>query len=245
MSRISRSRCKGSARRPWLCSPPELLPLPSVQNRPMQIQRPSERTAFIQRGLRLEYLTVGWNLIEGAIAVTAALAAGSVVLLGFGIDSFVESSSGAVLIWRLLGERRSADHEVIERIEHRARKLVAISLVALAVYVSIDAVFSLVQHERPERSPLGIALTAVSLGVMWWLARAKRHVARELGSRALEADAFQTTACWWLSLVALGGLAVNATLGWWWADPVSAIGASYFIGREAVGAWRGDDCCDV
>jgi divalent metal cation (Fe/Co/Zn/Cd) transporter len=211
----------------------------------MQIQTPSQRSGLLRLGLRLEYLTVGWNVVEGIISVAAALAAGSVVLLGFGIDSFVETASGGILIWRLLAERRAADHEAVERIEHRARRLVGGSLFALASYVAIDAVLSLAHEQRPESSAVGIAVTAVSLGVMWWLARAKRRVAIGLGSRAMEADAFQTTACWWLSLVALLGLGLNALFGWWWADPVAAIGAAYFISREALQAWRGEDCCDV
>jgi divalent metal cation (Fe/Co/Zn/Cd) transporter len=198
------------------------------------------RPRLIARALRLEYLTVGWNLIEGVIAVAAATAAGSVVLLAFGIDSFVESISGGILIWRLRAEQRPADAAAIERVENRARRLVGASLLALAVYVTIDGALSLAREERPDSSGVGIGLTAVSLGVMWWLAGAKRRLARQLGSRALEADAFQTTACWWLSLVALGGLGINAALGWWWADPVAAIVASYFIGREAVEAWRAD-----
>ena len=202
------------------------------------------RPTLLRRGLRLEYLTVSWNVVEGVIAVTAALLAGSVALLGFGIDSFVECASGAVLIWRLTAERRASDHETIERIEHLAQKLVAGSLVALAVYVIVDASISLALRHRPEASPVGIGLTAVSLGVMWRLARAKRRTAIALGSRALEADAFQTTACWWLSLVVLGGIGLNAVFGWWWADPLAAIGMTYFLVREAREAWRGEECSD-
>lgn len=202
------------------------------------------RAASLRRGLGLEYLTVGWNVVEGVVAITAALAAGSVALLGFGIDSFIESLSGGVLIWRLLAERRARDHEEIERLEHRARKLVAVSLFALAAYVAVDAGKALWLRERPEVSVVGIALTAVSLVVMQWLARAKRAVARELGSRAMEADAFQTTACFWLSVVTLGGIALNALLGWWWADPAAALGMTYFLVREGREAWEGrDDCC--
>lgn len=209
----------------------------------MQIRTSSQRASLLRRGLRLEYLTVGWNVVEGVISVAAALAAGSVVLLGFGIDSFVETGSGGILIWRLLAERRVSDADAVERIEHRARQLVGASLFGLASYVAIDAILSLAQQEHPESSSVGIAVTAVSLGVMRWLARAKRRVAVALGSRAMEADAFQTTACWWLSLVALVGLGLNTAFGWWWADPVAAIGAAYFISREARQAWRGDDCC--
>jgi divalent metal cation (Fe/Co/Zn/Cd) transporter len=202
------------------------------------------RDAALRRALRLEYLTVGWNVVEGVIGVSAALAAGSVALLGFGIDSFVESTSGAVLIWRLRAERRARDPEAIEALDRRAHKLVALTLFALAAYIGVDALKALWLREAPEASVVGIVLTSVSLSAMWLLARAKRRAARDLGSRALEADAFQTTACFWLSLVTLAGLALNALLGWWWADPVAALAMTYFLVREGREAWEGkDDCC--
>ncbi|MGH2655490.1 MAG: cation diffusion facilitator family transporter [Actinomycetota bacterium] len=198
------------------------------------------RHALVARGLRLEYLTVGWNLVEGVIAVAAALAAGSVALLGFGIDSFVESASGSVLIWRLRAERRAADPQAIERLERRAMRLVGATFFLLAAYITVDAIVTLVTAERPEASPVGIALAAVSLAVMWWLARAKLRTAVALGSRALKADAFQTTACWWLSLVVLGGIGLNALFGWWWADPLAAIGISVLLLREGLEGWKGE-----
>ncbi len=202
------------------------------------------RPGLLRQALRLEYLTVGWNLVEGVIAIAAALASGSVALLGFGIDSFVESTSGTVLIWRLRSERGAADHEALERIEQRARKLVALSLFLLAAYIAFRAVTALVAGERPDASPVGMALALVSLAVMWFLARAKRRAAIALGSRAMEADAFQTSACWWLSLIVLGGIGLNAMFGWWWADPLAALGMTVFIVREGREAWMGeDDCC--
>lgn len=204
----------------------------------------SGRRKLVAHALRLEYLTVGWNLVEGVVAVGAALASGSVALLGFGMDSFVESASAMVLIWRLRAEDAGSDHEHIESLERRALKLVALSLFALAAFVIVKAALALVQQERPEPSVLGIAITGVSIGVMWWLARAKRVTARALGSRALEADSFQTTACWWLSLIVLGGIGLNGLLGWWWADPVAAIGMCYFIIREGQEAWKGEVCDD-
>lgn len=204
----------------------------------------ADRTHLLRRGLRLEWLTVGWNIIEGVIAIGAALAAGSVALLGFGIDSFVESSSGAVLIWRLRAESRFADEQRIESVERRAQRLVAGSLFVLAAYITADAVLALARREHPEPSPVGVTLAAISLAVMWLLAREKRRTAIALGSRAMEADAFQTTACWWLSLIVLAGLGANGAFGWWWADPVAALGAAVFIAREGLEAWRGeDDCC--
>jgi divalent metal cation (Fe/Co/Zn/Cd) transporter len=201
----------------------------------------AERPQLLRRALRLEYLTVGWNIVEGLIAVAAALAAGSVALLGFGIDSFVESASGSVLIWRLLAERRATDEERIEQVERRAQRLVAASLMLLAVYIAYDSITSLIGGERPEPSPVGLALAVASLAVMWWLARAKRQVGIALGSRAMTADAFQTDACFWLSLFLLVGIGANALFGAWWADPLAALGMTLFIGREALEAWRGED----
>jgi len=200
-----------------------------------------DRTSSLAHALRLEYLTVGWNVVEGVIGVAAALAAGSVALLGFGIDSFVESASGAVLVWRLLAERRGMEEEELERLDARAHKLVAASLFVLAAYIAVDAALSLWQREVPRSSPVGIALTVVSLLVMQWLARAKRRAAERIGSRALEADAFQTSACFWLSIIALAGIGLNAALGWWWADPVAALGMTVFIAREGLEAWRGEE----
>lgn len=201
------------------------------------------RSDLLRRGLRLEWLTVGWNVLEGLIAVAAALAAGSVALLGFGIDSFVESASGGILVWRLLAEKQAANHHAVELLDRRARRLVAISLFALALYVAIDASSSLWGAKRPGTSFAGIVLTILSMLVMVWLARAKRRTAVALGSRALEADAFQTTACWWLSLITLAGIGLNAALGWWWADPVAALGMTPLLIREGTEAWRGEDCC--
>lgn len=200
------------------------------------------REAALARARLLEYLTVGWNVVEGLVAVGAAVAAGSVALLGFGIDSFVECASGLVLLWRLGSERRGMDAEAIERLDQRAHKLVGLSLFLLAAYIAGDAGLSLWSGERPEPSPVGMVLTSVSIATMLWLARAKRRAAAALASRALEADAFQTTACFWLSVIALGGLGLNAALGWWWADPVAALGMTWFIAREGVAAWRGEEC---
>lgn len=193
--------------------------------------------------LRLEYLTVGWNLVEGVVAVTAALAAGSVALLGFGIDSFVESASAGVLIWRLRSEVDAGDRAAVARLDRRAHQLVGLSLFGLALYIAADAGITLWRRERPHPSIVGVAVTVVSIGVMLWLGRAKHRAATALGSRALHADAFQTTACWWLSIIALSGIGLNAILGWWWADPVAALGMTVFLIREGREAWHGEDCC--
>ncbi len=202
---------------------------------------PGDRPALLRRGLRLESFTVGWNIVEGLIAVSAAVAAGSVALLGFGIDSFVESVSGSVLIWRLRAEQRGEhDAEAIQRIERRAERLVGASFLLLAGYVVLDASLTLLRGEHPTSSPVGIALTALSLIVMLWLARAKRRTGRQLSSRALVADAAQTQACWYLSATTLAGLALNGVFGLWWADPLAAFAIAYFLLREGIEAWNGD-----
>ena len=202
-----------------------------------------DRSELLRRAMTLELMTLGWNIVEGLIAVSAALAAGSIALLGFGVDSFVESASAGVMIWRLRSEKSGRDAQAIEALDKRAHKLVGVSLFALGAYVAIDAVRALWTGERPSPSAVGLALLGVSFVLMVWLARAKRRVAARLGSRAMAADAFQTTACWWLSLVAMSGLGLNAALGWWWADPLAAIGIVYFLVAEGAEAWRGDDCC--
>ena len=200
------------------------------------------RPLNLKRGLQLEYLTVGWNIVEGVIAVGAGIVAGSIALIGFGVDSFVETISGGVLIWRLSAEASGRhDEEAIERIEERAEKLVGVAFLLLAAYVAFEAVRTLINQEAPDASPVGIVLTAVSIVVMLWLARAKRRVGVALGSRAMIADAQQTYACWYLSVVALTGLALNAVFGLWWADPVAALGITVLLVREGLEALRGED----
>jgi divalent metal cation (Fe/Co/Zn/Cd) transporter len=187
-------------------------------------------------------VTVGYNVVEGLVAVAAAQAADSIALLGFGIDSFVETTSGLILIWRLRAEQRGNGARNIDRLDRRAHRLVGISLFLLAAYVAAEATLSLVARERADPSLVGIALTSLSLVVMAWLGRAKRRTALGLESRALEADSFQTTACFWLSLITLGGIGLNAALGWWWADPLAALTMTYFLVSEGREAWRGEDC---
>jgi cation diffusion facilitator family transporter len=201
------------------------------------------RPVLLRRAVRLEVLTLAWNVVEGVVGVGAGLAAGSVALLAFGIDSFVECASATVMLWRLRAEGRATSQQAIEAAEVRARKLIAASLFALAAWVLFDAGRTLWTREHPEPSAVGIALTSVSLAVMLWLARAKRRTAAGLKSRALEADAFQTTACWWLSLSTLAGLGLNALAGWWWADPVSALLIVFFLVKEGREAWKGEDSC--
>lgn len=205
---------------------------------------PSLRPEQLGRALSLEYLTVAWNVVEGVVAVSAATLAGSVALLGFGIDSFVECASALVMIWRLRAERaRRLSHAELEALEHRARRLVALSLFLLAAYVAFDAVSALATSDRPEFTPVGVALLALSAATMHWLARAKRRVARGIGSEAMEADAFQTTACFWLSITALVGIGLNGMFGLWWADPAAALVIAGLIAKEGRESWEGKACC--
>ncbi len=201
-----------------------------------------ERQQLVARGLWLEALTIGWNVVEGVVSVAAALAAGSVALLGFGIDSFVETTSGLILVWRLRAERGVSDPAAIDRLDRRAHKGVAWSLFLLAAYIALDATKALLAREPPEPSLVGIIITALSLAAMGFLARAKRRVAHGLDSRAMLADSFQTTACFWLSLITLIGIGLNALLGWWWADPLAALAMTWFLVAEGREAWRGENC---
>lgn len=199
-----------------------------------------ERDHAIRRGRVLEYLTITWNLLEGIVSVGAGLIAGSIALVGFGVDSFIESISGTALLWRL-----HLDHpERRERAEQTALKVVGISFLLLAAYVAFDAIKSLIQREPPEASYIGIAIAALSLVVMPYLARAKRRVAAVIQSRAMQADSRQTDICAYLSAILLGGLLLNAIFGWWWADPVAALIMVPIIGKEGIEALRGEKCED-
>jgi divalent metal cation (Fe/Co/Zn/Cd) transporter len=186
----------------------------------------------------LEYLTLGWNLVEAVVAVGSGWLAGSTALVGFGVDSLIESLSGGVLLWRLSGPG-GGEHR-----EERALRVVGISFLLLAAWVGWEGISTLLHREAPDVSLVGIVLGAVSLLVMPILARAKRKVAVGLGSRALEADSKQTDLCAYLSAILLGGLAFNALFGWWWADPVAALAMAPIIGREGVLALRGGECSD-
>jgi divalent metal cation (Fe/Co/Zn/Cd) transporter len=203
---------------------------------------PGQRRAHVNRGLVLAGLTVGWNVAEGLIAITAGVIAGSVALIGFGMDSFVEVLSGLVVLWRLLAERRGRlTSEVAER---RAVKLIALSFFALAAFVVVESGRDLLAGERPEASALGLAITAVSIVVMPLLAWQKRRLSRSMGSEALRADSVQTSLCVYLSATVFIGLAANALLGWWWADGVAALLIAAVAVREGVTTWTTGDLCD-
>ena len=200
----------------------------------------STRTAAVQRGLGLEYFTVAWNLLEAAAALVSGAVAGSIALIGFGLDSLIEVSSGGILLWRL---RADHEEERRERVERSALKMVGLSLLLLAAYVAGDSVFSLVWREAPQRSLPGIALAVASLIAMPLLGRAKRRVAWALGSSALQADSRQTDICSYLSAVLLLGLLLNAAFGWWWADPLAGLVMVPLIAYEGSEALRGRTCC--
>jgi len=198
-----------------------------------------ERAAVVRRGRRLEHLTIGWNALEGLVAVVAGVVAGSISLVGFGIDSFIEVTSGSVLLWRM-----SVDAEVHqrERNEKRALKVVGVCFLALAAYIAYESVRDLWSGRAPEHSMPGIILACVSLVVMPLLSRAKRKVGRALGSSAMHADAKQTEFCIYLSAILLVGLLLNTFFGLWWADPVAALVMVPIIVKEGVGGLQGKTC---
>lgn len=202
----------------------------------LQIRDTAAHDRAVRRGRTLEYLTVGWNLAEAAIAISAGAVAGSTALVGFGIDSMIESLSGGVMLWRLQSGKTGLEREKI------ALRLVGVSLILLAVYVAIDAGWSLYASEAPDESLVGICLAIVSLIVMPILARAKRKVAVQLNSRSMQADSKQTDICAYLSAILLAGLALNSIFGWWWADPIAALIMVPIIAKEGVGALRGESC---
>jgi len=198
-------------------------------------------TAY-KKALLAEYFTVGWNVIEGVVAIAAGVVAGSIALVGFGLDSYIEVASGLVLIWRLRKHGFNNDEEE-EAAEKKAIFFVGVTFLVLALYVTYESAKKLLLHEHPDESIIGIVLAIVSLIVMPWLAIYKKRIAAEINSRALRADALETLACSYLSLTLLVGLAANALFGWWWADPVAALAMVYFLvkeGWEAISEGRGE-----
>lgn len=204
----------------------------------------ASRPDLLRRGYRLAAATVSWNLAEAVIATTAGILAGSVALVGFGVDACIELTSGVIVGWRLRKELRGQSAEQIERTERIAARIAGVLLLGLACYILIDAGRRLLGFgELPDESPLGIGLTAVSMIIMPLLGRAKLRTAKALGSGALRADAYETITCAWLSLTTLVGLSLNAAFGWWWADPAAALVLVPLIVREGLEAWRGECGC--
>ena len=198
-----------------------------------------DRASIAHRGQNLEYFSIGWNVVEGLVAVIAGLIAGSISLVGFGIDSFIEVTSASVLLWRM-----SVDADIArrERNERLSLKIVGSCFLALSAYIGYESVADLVRSQAPEHSLPGIVLACVSLLVMPVLSRAKRKVGSALGSAAMHADAKQTDFCAYLSAILLVGLLLNALFGLWWADPVAALVMVPIIAKEGLEGLRGEHC---
>ena len=201
------------------------------------------RASLVRRGLWLNVATIAYNSLEAVVSLVAGVLAGSVALFGFGVDSVIEVTASGAAHWRL---RADVDPARRERVERVTLRVIGATFMALALFVAQDAVTALVRREHPDESPVGIAIAALSLVVMPLLARAKRRVALAMGSGALAADAQQTSLCAYLSAILLGGLALNAALGWWWADPVAALAMVPIIAKEGFDGLRGESaCCDT
>lgn len=202
---------------------------------------PADRIALVRRGLSLTWLTLGYNSLEAVLALLFGVLAGSIALEGFGFDSLIEVSASVAALWRLYADVDPARRANAER---RTHQIIGVLFLALAIYVSWQAATTLLTRTPPSESLPGILLAAASLIVMPVLARAKRQVAHALSSSALRAEAAQTSLCAWLSAILLGGLALNALLGWWWADPIAALAMVPVMLKEGREGLRGEACCD-
>ncbi len=199
------------------------------------------RPAIALRGRRLEYFTIAWNTIEGLIGIAAGVLAGSISLVGFGMDSFIEVTSGATLLWRMSVD---GDVESRERNEKLSLRIVGLCFIALAIYITYEAFADLIRKTPPEHSIPGIVLACVSLIVMPILSRAKKSVGNALNSAAMKADARQTDFCVYLSAILLAGLVLNAALGWWWADPIAALIMVPIVAKEGFDGMKAKTCCE-
>jgi divalent metal cation (Fe/Co/Zn/Cd) transporter len=193
------------------------------------------RAWLVRRARLLAWVGLGWHGVEAAVAVAAGVVAGSVALIGFGADSLIEVLAGLIVLWRLASPRALA--------ERRAQQMIAVSFYLLSIYVAVEAIRSLAAGDQPGVSWVGIGLSIVTLTTMPPLARAKARVADALGSSATKSESRQTMLCAYLSAGLLLGLGLNALLGWWWADPVTALGIAAVALREGRDAWRGESCC--
>jgi divalent metal cation (Fe/Co/Zn/Cd) transporter len=205
------------------------------------MEQDERRRELVRRGRTLSYLTLGYNVLEGMASLVFGSIAGSIALVGFGIDSLIEVTSSLAALWRLRADLDVARRDKVERISLR---IIGFCFAGLAVYILADAGHALLRHDPPTKSVAGMIIAALSVVIMPLLARSKRQVAAALGSRALKADATQTDLCMYLSVIVLGGLALNALFGWWWADPVAAIAMTPFIAKEAISGLRAEDNCD-
>jgi divalent metal cation (Fe/Co/Zn/Cd) transporter len=202
---------------------------------------PEQRQRWILRGLQLEWLTIAWMLVEAAVALISAMRAHSITLLAFGVDSVIELCSAFVLLWRLNLELR-LEEKFSEGAEILASKVAGALLYALAAYVVVSALWSLLQRSGQEFSLSGFVVALVAIPTMYWLSRAKLRVAEKLGSPALRADAIEAVACGWLSFVVVIGLVAQLLLRAWWLDAITSVAIVYFLVREGREAWKGDEC---
>jgi divalent metal cation (Fe/Co/Zn/Cd) transporter len=197
----------------------------------------TERHALVRRARLLAWTGLAWHVVEAAVAVTAGVAAGSVALVGFGADSLIEGGAGIVVLWLMAGRRTASP-----RAERRAQQLIAVSFAMLAAYVAVAAVHDLAGGHHPEASWVGVGLSVITLVTMPPLAAAKRRVGEQLHSSATTSESRQAMLCAYLSAGLLVGLLANAVAGWWWADPLVALGIGAVALREAREAWRGEAC---
>jgi divalent metal cation (Fe/Co/Zn/Cd) transporter len=198
----------------------------------------TERERLVRRARLLARLGVAWHGIEAAVAIAAGVAAGSIALIGFGADSLIEGVAGMILLWRFASTR--AENAWAEQ---RARRLISVTFFALAAYVGVESIRSLIGAHEPDASWIGIGLSAVTLSTMPPLARAKARVGERLGSAAAASESRQTMICAYLSAALLAGLVANAVAGWWWADPAAALVVAAVAVNEGRLTWRGDACC--
>ncbi len=196
------------------------------------------RLSQVQAGIRIEVITVIWMVIEMIVSVAAGLAAGSILLIAFGIDSLIELIGGGILLWRLNVEARNGSSELVERAEHRAAWIVAVCLALLCLYVLLSAIYGLLVRSHPETSVAGMIVSALAVLMMPYLAFAKRRVAARIHSDALAADAVNSITCGYMAGTVLIGLVANAAFGWWWAEGIAALIFLFWLGRETVEAFH-------
>jgi divalent metal cation (Fe/Co/Zn/Cd) transporter len=202
-----------------------------------------DRAALIRQAFRLEYITLGWMTIEAAVAIGSGVAAGSLTLTAFGVDSLIELASATVLIWRLNVELRHGQ-TFAENAERTASRIGGALLFALAAYVVASAGWKFWMRQGAEFSLSGLVISALAIPIMYFLARQKLQVASALGSRALRADAVESITCGWLAFVVVGALIAQLVVGAWWVDPLASLGVVWLVIREGREAWEGEDCCD-
>jgi divalent metal cation (Fe/Co/Zn/Cd) transporter len=200
---------------------------------------PATRARLERRARLLAWIGIAWHVAEALIAVIAGIVAGSIALIGFGADSMIEAFAGLVVVWLFTGSRLGSNHA-----ERLAQQMIAISFYILAGYVGIEATRTLINADHPQTSWVGIALAVFTAVTMPLLARAKRHVGKQLNSSAAVKEASQTSLCAYLSVALLIGLGTNTLFGWWWADPLAALAIAVVAVKEGSASWRGEGCAD-